>query len=371
MSCGCSNFPHCECEKLPHCGGTNFHHRGHRTNRSDCNPCGDPATNTPTCENLPSQIENFTKQFFGEVTKTEVDGQVAWSLPCSLDSGLPNNPRLEGEGLACYFLRLFEDGIIGLTGPQGDTGAAGTNGRNAYTVTLAGFVQPTPANPNVQVVSLANPAIVEGLTIFIATSGYYFVNATDGNGTLFLTLVQASAGAPAVITAGKLVVAAGPQGVSITGPQGAQGDTGAQGTPGESFTATNGQFAGGAVVGTDFPLTVLNTPIDFTASIAQVLLPQAGKYLLTATVAVEGQPTINPTDVVSFLLVDTNLISGVTFSEQEISNVADGQRAQVIINVFYTIPADNRTVQLWGKCTTAGAANVVSDFTMLQFVRLE
>jgi hypothetical protein len=69
---------------------------------------------------LPSQIQNFTQQFFGDVVKTEVDGQVIWSLPCDLDIGLPNNQRGAGEGLACYFLRLSEEGIIGLTGPQGE-----------------------------------------------------------------------------------------------------------------------------------------------------------------------------------------------------------------------------------------------------------
>lgn len=370
MSCGCGNFPNCECHKLPHCGGTNFQHSGHsgRTNRSSCNPCGNPATNTPTCENLPSQIDNFTKQFFGEVTKTEVDGIVSWSLPCSLDVGLENNPRLEGEGLACYFLRLFDNGILGLTGPKGDTGAAGTNGNNAYTVTLAGFVQPNSGAPNVQVSTLANPAIMAGLTIFIATSGYYFVNSTDGNGTLFLSLIQASAGAPAIITAGKLVIAAGPQGVSITGPQGPQGVPGPQGTAGASFTATNGQYA--AVGGTDFPLPVTYTLVDFTSSVASVLLPQRGKYLLTTTVGVVGTATISPADQIAFRLMDTTLITVVPFSDQVISNVDDTEHTQVIINVIYETDSDSHTVQLFGQCTTGAAANAVANDTVITFVRL-
>src|SRR5258706_4602955 len=101
------------------------------TNNGCCgSPCAITAANTAACETLPSQIENFTLQFFGTVFKTEVDGIVTWSLPCSLDVGLPNNPRGVDEGLACYFLRLFNDGIVGLTGPQGAAGTAGTNGTN-------------------------------------------------------------------------------------------------------------------------------------------------------------------------------------------------------------------------------------------------
>lgn len=140
------------------------------------NPCRTHQHNTAACESLPSQISNFTAQFFGEVVKTEIDGAVAWSLPCGLETGLPNNPRGSGEGLACYFLRLFEEGIIGLTGPAGIQGTPGCNGFNAYTVTLLSFQQPTLAFPGVQVLTAFNPGILEGSYVFIATSGLYLVN---------------------------------------------------------------------------------------------------------------------------------------------------------------------------------------------------
>ena len=78
------------------------------------NPCAIVEHNTVQCESLPSRVENFTKNFFGDVVRTEVNGQVVWSLPCGLDVGLPANPRGLDEGLACYFLRLFNDGIVGL-----------------------------------------------------------------------------------------------------------------------------------------------------------------------------------------------------------------------------------------------------------------
>ena len=103
------------------------------------NPCAQSGPgNSAACETLPSQIDNFTLQFFGEVVKTEVNGQVVWSLPCSLTTGLPANPRGADEPLGCYILRLFQDGILGEQGPQGDTGETGANGRNAYTAEVLG-----------------------------------------------------------------------------------------------------------------------------------------------------------------------------------------------------------------------------------------
>jgi len=67
----------------------------------------------PDHEPLPSTVDNFVTQFFGEVTKTCVDGQVVWELPCNLDEGIPGYPRVEGEGLACYFSRVLEDISMG------------------------------------------------------------------------------------------------------------------------------------------------------------------------------------------------------------------------------------------------------------------
>ena len=149
-------------------------------------PCAASETNTADCESLSSQVNNFTEQFFGTVVKTEVDGVVTWSLPCELDTGLPNNPRGIDEGLSCYFLRLFNEGIIGLTGPQGDPGVNGDDGRNAFTVTLASFMQPTLGSPNIQISTLFNPAMLESLYVFIEDSGWYQITARDESGAIWL-----------------------------------------------------------------------------------------------------------------------------------------------------------------------------------------
>lgn len=335
-----------------------------------CNPCNTVSeTNTAACESLPSQIQNFTAQFFGAVIKTEVDGAVTWSLPCDLDVGLENNPRAEGEGLACYFLRLFSEGIVGLTGPPGPAGADGAAGRNAYTVTLASFVQPTLEQPNVQVVTSANPAILDDLYVFIATSGWYLVNEADPSGVLFLTLVKSVSGAGPVITAGKLVVPSGFPGASITGPQGPQGSTGATGSPGESFTATNGAFS--VPSGTNDNMQVAYAAVDFTSSTPEVLLPAAGSYLITAVVGVIGLATVATTDKVTFKLRNSSISVDVTGSEKGISRIAEDEEKQVILNAIAETTGPNQTVALFGKATTSDKIAAVANATTITFVRIE
>lgn len=92
-----------------------------------------PTPCDPAHEPLPSALDNFIDHFFGEVTKSCVDGKVVWVLPCNLDTGITGFPRLENEGLACYFKRVIEDiatggGAQGPTGPTGYTGPAGSPG---------------------------------------------------------------------------------------------------------------------------------------------------------------------------------------------------------------------------------------------------
>lgn len=346
MACDCQN------ENVVSCG----------------NPCAVSVVNTAACETLPSQIENFTKQFFGEVTKSEVNGQVSWILPCSLDIGLTNNPRAEDEGLACYFLRLFREGIIGLTGPQGATGAAGTNGNNAYTVTTQSFVQPTLASPNVTVKTSANPAILPGLEVFIGSAGWFTVNTVSADGTLFLTLIQGLSSASGTITAGKLVLPTGPPGRSVIGATGPQGPAGPQGTPGASFTATNGQFSTAA--GTNYKLQVTFAELNFVTGLSQVLLPTSGTYLLTAVLPILGLPGVATTDVVAFRFRNSTAGFTIAESEQRKSNLINGENNQVVLSVIYTSSGDNQTIKVQGSCTTADMVEVVAARTVVHFVKL-
>lgn len=75
-----------------------------------CAPCNYSAVNTnPANETLPSALSNFIDDFYGNLTKTTVDGRVTWELPCNLATGFEGFPRENGEGLGCYLLRVMED----------------------------------------------------------------------------------------------------------------------------------------------------------------------------------------------------------------------------------------------------------------------
>lgn len=333
-----------------------------------CGPCDTSLTNTAACESLPSQIQNFTDAFFGTVIKTEVDGAVQWTLPCSLDVGLPNNARSPGEGLACYFLRLFSEGIIGLTGPQGEPGGDGAAGRNAYTVTLQGFAQPSLAAPNIAVLTSYNPAIVTGLNVFIQTSGHYQVTGTDTSGVLFLTLVESADGAPAVINAGKLVIPSGVEGASITGDQGPQGVPGTPGTNATGFSVDNAFYF--ASVGTDYPLPLTYTAVDFVNSSPAVNLPAAGRYNLTIIAEVIGTAGILTSDIASLRLRNTTIPIDIEGSEQRAGFMQDTEIRQIVINCAVVTTAPNQQIALFGKATTANKFSVIALHTRLQFFRM-
>lgn len=336
---------------------------------SDCSPCAESETNTVACESLSSQINNFVTAFFGTVVKTEVDGVIGWSLPCSLDVGLENNPRGEDEGLACYFLRLFGDGIIGATGPQGAAGNNGEDGRNAYTVTTVSFTQPSLGFPNLQITTSYNPAILPGMYVFIATSGWYLVTNTDTSGTLWLTLTRALGSAPAIITAGKLVVPSGYPGESVTGATGPVGAQGPQGTAGESFTETNGMYF--AAVGTDYNLQIAYAAVDFVNSSARVLLPDPGTYLITVTANLIGLTGVVTSDEVFFRLRNNTTTATLDGSEQATSRIADAELRTVSFQVIHTISGSNEQVTLQGKCTTVDKVAVVALRTTMTYVRLQ
>lgn len=74
----------------------------------NCNPCSCDVCD-PNNEPLASALNNFITAFYGTVTKTCVNDEVQWILPCDLEEGLPGSlARREGEGVACYLLRLVQ-----------------------------------------------------------------------------------------------------------------------------------------------------------------------------------------------------------------------------------------------------------------------
>lgn len=220
MSCGCNDVDTDNPNGNAGCG--------------PCNPCTD---STVACESLPSALDNFTAHFFGEVAKSMVDSRVQWILPCNLETGLPDNPRTDGEGLACYFLRLFEEGIVGLTGAKGDTGIAGENGLNGYTFTAESFTVPTSECPIVQFNVEEGDVIPSGSYVFVDVAGWFSVTSRTGN-LIMCQLIQATSPAGTVIPAGSFVAITGPEGPQgQTGPRGLQGEKGNKGDTGTPGSA--------------------------------------------------------------------------------------------------------------------------------------
>jgi hypothetical protein len=340
------------------------------TDQTTCvNPCAVSQVNTTTCESLPSQIQNFTDQFFGTVTKTEVDGVISWSLPCGLDVGLPNNPRSSGEGLACYFLRLFEDGIIGLTGPRGLSGTDGAPGRNAFTVTLTSFAQPSLGSPIVSFQVFANPVILADTYIVVQDSGWYLVNSIDTAGVGSFTLVK-SLGVTAVgdtVDGGKLVFPSGFPGVSVTGPQGIQGIQGIQGPAGNTFTSESYLFSGSTG---DYALTATYATVNF-AALAQVTLINPGTYLVSYEADLIGKPSANAlTDFAYLKLVSSEGPSDVAGTEHIINGFVDTARRSVSGSAIITVLGAAIQISLTGKVTVAAHVDVSAVNTTISAVRL-
>lgn len=327
--------------------------------QKDCNnPCNTVIANSAQSESLPSQIDNFTTAFFGAVVKTELNGVVTWSLPCSLDVGLPSNPRGATEPLACYFLRLFNNGIKGIPGDPGVPGANGLNGANAYTTVAQPFVQPTLNTPFVTVLTVFNPALVAGLGVFIDGSGWYQINGTDGAGNLFLTFLQAASNPfPGTVPAGVLVVPSGftgigvqgPQGpVGPQGPQGPQGLQGLQGPPGTAITSNNGQFS---AVGSDFA-TVSQTYVQVTigASPAQVTLPTSGTYLILAMMPLYLANLAGGASSTAFMsLFDTVSAVIVPSTEQNLTMSFNNVQYLLTAQAIYSTTGPNHVIQLQVK----------------------
>jgi hypothetical protein len=61
-------------------------------------------------ESVPSLIDNLVAALYGQIEKNVTSGKIVWTIPCD-----PNNtasisgiPRNAGEGLLCYFIRVFD-----------------------------------------------------------------------------------------------------------------------------------------------------------------------------------------------------------------------------------------------------------------------
>lgn len=334
-----------------------------------CTPCNTPCgTNSAACETLPSALDNFIHHFFGSVIKTEVNGVVTWTLPCNLDIGLPGNPRSIEEGLACYFLRLFGEGITGLLGPKGDTGATGVSGNNAYTISTSAFTPATSPGQSVQFTIIPNSVIVAGMAVFIPGAGWYQITEVFQGTTVFASLLEGVAAISSVISAGTKILPTGPKGLSITGPTGATGATGPQGPQGVTgatgatgltgqtgpqggiVTNTNAVVTGGA---TDYTITDSYAKVDFGATDMEAVLAIAGTYLFMVNISLFNNSA--STRSYDFKLVNFDTGLDVANSESSDTFLDSPNLRLFTLIAIVTTSVDGQTIQLYGKSSSAAA----------------
>lgn len=77
----------------------------------NCHLCNaDTPYPSVSAESVPSLIDNLTYALYGLITKTVVSGRVNWTIPCdpNSDASIWGYTRNAGEGLMCYFLRVFQ-----------------------------------------------------------------------------------------------------------------------------------------------------------------------------------------------------------------------------------------------------------------------
>ena len=316
------------------------------------NPCGVGPKNSAKCESLPSQIENFTLQFFGTVVKTEINGQVTWSLPCNLETGLPGNPRGVDEGLACYFLRLFQDGLGGLKGDKGDTGTPGKDGSNAFSVVVKGFTQPTTQSPLVQFVVVANPAIQAGMNVFIQGSGYYLVTDVQAGGVVFATFQVPVSNPVSYVAVGALVIPTGANAIGLPGTPGVKGDKGDQGDQGDKgdagplVTQQNG-FVYATESNAPFSLPDAFATVSFGGLSMEFVAPESGIYLVTSSVSIlTTTQTAQVADSPELVKVrmklfntttSTNVIGTETYTGFVFTNTAASQAASLTVSAIVSV----------------------------------
>lgn len=354
---------------------------------SNCNgnPCCQCPTNSADCETLPSALQNFIDSFFGSLIKTEVDGVVTWTLPCDLDVGIPGNPRGDGEGLACYFLRLFNEGLHGLIGPQGISGSQGANGRSAWTVLTSAFATPTLAAPSVQFTIIPSPVISTGQTIFIPGAGWFVVTDVFQGDVVFADLVELIPMPVAIVQPGTLALPVGQRGRSTTGPTGATGAkgdtgatgaTGATGTPGPTgatgaagtpVTNSNGTDTGGT---TDYTLTATYARVDFGLDDMEVTLPAVGRYLVFCTLAGVNDSTAQRRWTVKFFDFTNTL--DVPLSETTKSMVDSPLINGLHIFAIVTTAIPNTVIQLYAMTGNATATQTINfDGSRMSYIQLQ
>jgi hypothetical protein len=280
-------------------------------------------------------------------------------------------------------------------------GKSGCDGRNAYTVTLQAFAQPSLGSPIAQVVTQYNPAILVGMSVYIAGSGWYRVTQANTDGTLFLSLEQALVSAPSIVPAGSLVVPTGEPGApGVQGPQGIQGVAGIQGptgatgpigppgvqgppgTPGNTpvlaFGFAHGSDSGGAnaSVGSSY------APLDFGAGTLGFIAVATGTYLVNSVITFSvtqddaGQPNLIPSPFAKLFNITASsdiALSEVSVTPSKMASLPGICQVEVTISAIITTGAPNVSIGIYTKATGIASFSTVTAIaaqTVINWVKI-
>ena len=351
-----------------------------------CTPC--PTTPNPAAESLQSIMDNFILAAFGSVQKTLVGGRVTWILPCDLAIGLENNPRLTGEGLFCYLIRLIGGGIVGLTGPQGLPGDPGADGLNGFAKTTEDATQPTLGAPNLTL-KVDHPELFPVGVVasaYVVGSGYYTVLGTLGN-DVYLQLVVPVSPAPSAIPAGSYIVISGPRGATgATGATGPAGATGAAGPAGPAGPAGANGASGTAELVGNFTMPAFGGAPEWATFDADlrgrpgmfVWLEDAGYLQVVTAAGVQlllentGEPgnaaggTVIPSGNVGAIAGPRGVAVDVDTVSQFLSVKAPVELASTVhIGSVLNVPLGAPNDELWGILTVDGVASSEGDRILL------
>lgn len=131
-------------------------------------------------------------------------------------------------------------------------------------------------------------------------------------------------------------------------------------------TATSSQVLG---AGTAYTLTATYARVDFGTTDAQVTLPAAGTYLVTALIGMTS-PRAGTTTRVDFELYNSTDAAAVAGSIRGEQVQAAALGGQIVLQNVVTVAA-SKVIQIYGQAPTAGQdVDVISTETSVSYVRL-
>lgn len=338
-----------------------------------CNPCNPCPTNSAQSETLESALGNFSAEFFGVVNAVSVNNERSYVLPCDLNIALPANPRGDTEALACYFLRLFTDGIDGPLGPKGDAGPAGDAGHANYTVLAQDFYPTNVLGGTATFYVVQTPLITSGQIVSIQGSGWYLVNSVVANSQINATLCGLDSGLSNFIPSGTRVEVAGPKGdfvtgatgdkgpkgeIGLLGPKGPIGDTGGEGPTGAAGVLLTGTFFSDDAleqVSTD-NVEISQTLSELAFSVgppdARIHLDLTGPstYFVRTVIRIENQTSNSITVTATLFAEDTVLPANSGFIDSfELSQTFLGLEHGTIVLEGFAVLTGNRILRVYAQ----------------------